>query len=74
MTENELLVLVAETIEYDGQLTQSDLIEQIEEWDSLGKMAILSLLDSLQLEVDQDAFIEAKTVGDFTSATKLAKD
>lgn len=74
MTENELLVLVAETIEYDGQLTRSDLIEQIGEWDSLGKMAILSLLDSLQLEVNQDAFVEAQTVGDFISATKLAKN
>lgn len=71
MTENELLVLVAETIEYDGQLARSNVIEQIEEWDSLGQMAILSLLDSLSLDVDHDAFVEANTVGDFISAVKL---
>lgn len=71
MTENELLVLVAETIEYDGQLTRSTVIEQIEEWDSLGQMAILSLMDSLKLDVDHDAFVEAKTVGDFISAVKF---
>lgn len=71
MTESELLALVSETIEYDGQLTRSNVIEQIEEWDSLGQMAILSLLDSLKLEVNHDSFVEAKTVGDFISAIKL---
>lgn len=71
MTENELLALVSETIEYDGQLTRSNVIEQIEEWDSLGQMAILSLLDSLKLEVNHDSFVEAETVGDFISAIKL---
>ena len=70
MNITELLNDVAEAIEYEGVFSAEQRIEEIEEWDSLGRMSILSLLDTKGFEVDSDAFMDAETVQDFLNAIK----
>ena len=73
MTIEELLVLVADAIEYEGQLTESIVIEDIKSWDSLGQMSILSLMDSLKIEIDNKTFVEATTIQDFLTSVKFVE-
>ena len=73
MTIEELLVLVADAIEYEGQLTESIVIEDIKSWDSLGQMSILSLMDSLKIEIDNKMFVEATTIQDFLTSVKFVE-
>jgi len=65
MSIKELLKLVAETIEYEGELELDQKIEDIEEWDSLGVLSIVSMLDTIKITVDLEELSEISTVEDF---------
>ncbi len=65
MSIKELLKLVAETIEYEGELELDQKIEDIEEWDSLGVLSIVSMLDTMKIKVDLEELSEISTVEDF---------
>ena len=71
MTKNELLELVAEALEFEGTINTVDKIEGIEGWDSLGRLAVLSLLDELGMEIDGEKFSEITTVKEFIELVNL---
>lgn len=71
MSIKELLELVAETIEYEGELELDQKIEDIEEWDSLGVLSIVSMLDTIKITVDLEELSEISTVGDFVKLTGI---
>ena len=74
MSIKELLELVAETIEYEGELELDQKIEDIEEWDSLGVLSIVSMLDTIKITVDLEELSEIATVGDFVKLTGIVNE
>jgi len=65
-TMNEKITLLAETLDTDEEiLTPAKELEQLEEWDSMGIISVIAMLDKkygVQLKADQ---IQAlKSVGD----------
>ena len=71
MNVKELLELVAETIEYEGNLQLDQKIEDIEEWDSLGVLSIVSMLDSMNISVNFEELEEITSVEDFVKLTGI---
>ena len=71
MTIDKLLELVAEALELEGELNLHDKIEDIEEWDSLGNMAVISMLDELGAGIDSEKIAEISTVKEFVDLVDL---
>ena len=74
MKIDELLTIVAETIEYEGQLGLEDKIEDIEEWDSLGVLSIVSMLDDLSISMSLEDLEEIQTIEEFVKLTGIHDD
>jgi acyl carrier protein len=74
MNVKELLIVVAETLEYEDELYLDQNIEDIEEWDSLGVLSIVSMLDDLSISINLEDLEEIKTVEDFVKLTGILND
>jgi len=74
MNVKELLIVVAEAIEYEDELSLDQNIEDIEEWDSLGVLSIVSMMDDLNISVNLEDLEEIKTVEDFVKLTGILND
>ncbi|MDA9622094.1 phosphopantetheine-binding protein [Gammaproteobacteria bacterium] len=74
MNVKELLIVVAEALEYEDELHLDQKIEDIEEWDSLGVLSIVSMMDDLKISVNLEDLEEIKTVEDFVKLTGILDD
>ena len=74
MNVKELLIIVAEALEYEDELCLDQNIEDIEEWDSLGVLSIVSMMDDLKISVNLEDLEEIKTVEDFVQLTGILND
>lgn len=74
MNVKELLTIVAETIEYENELHLDQNIEDIEEWDSLGVLSIVSMMDDLSITINLEDLEQIKTVEDFVRLTGIQDD
>lgn len=74
MNVKELLIVVAEALEYEDELHLDQNIEDIEEWDSLGVLSIVSMLDDLSISINLEDLEEIKTVKDFVKLTGILND
>jgi acyl carrier protein len=74
MNVKELLIIVAEALEYEDELCLDQNIEDIEEWDSIGVLSIVSMMDDLNISVNLDDLEEIKTVEDFVKLTGILSD
>jgi acyl carrier protein len=74
MNVKELLTIVAETIEYESELHLDQNIEDIEEWDSLGVLSIVSMMDDLSITINLEDLEQIKTVEDFVRLTGIQND
>lgn len=74
MNVKELLIVVAEVLEYEDELHLDQNIEDIEEWDSLGVLSIVSMLDDLSISINLEDLEEIKTVEDFVKLTGILND
>jgi len=74
MNVKELLIIVAEALEYEDELCLDQNIEDIEEWDSIGVLSIVSMMDDLNISVNLDDLEEVKTVEDFVKLTGILSD
>ena len=74
MNVKELLIVVAEALEYEDELHLDQNIEDIEEWDSLGVLSIVSMLDDLSISINLEDLGEIKTVKDFVKLTGILND
>tara|TARA_B110000503_G_scaffold134830_1_gene214393 strand:- start:1710 stop:1934 length:225 start_codon:yes stop_codon:yes gene_type:complete len=74
MTVKELLTIVAEALDYEDELRLDQNIEDIEEWDSLGVLSIVSMMDDLSISINLDDLEEIKTVEDFVKLTGILDD
>jgi acyl carrier protein len=74
MNVKELLIVVAEAIEFEDELHLDQNIEDIEEWDSLGVLSIVSIMDDLNISVNLEDLEDIKTVEDFVKLTGILND
>ena len=74
MNVKELLIVVAEALEYEDELYLDQNIEDIEEWDSLGVLSIVSIMDDLNISVNLEDLEEIKIVEDFVKLTGILND
>ena len=71
MNKKKLLKLVTKTLEEDEMINEKMKIKDIDRWDSIGRLSILSLLDDIKLEIDINKFMKIKTVKEFLLLIKL---
>lgn len=65
MTKVELLEEIKETLQRDEEISFEMKLEDIEEWDSLANISMISLYDQLfEIVVTADKLKECKTVND----------
>lgn len=74
MNVKELLSIVAEAIEYEDELHLDQNIEDIEEWDSLGVLSIVSTMDDLSISINLEDLERIKTVEEFVNLTGIQND
>ncbi len=60
-----LLILVAESIEYSEPINPGDLLEDIDGWDSLGVLSVIAMLDELNIKVDLQELQRIRSVNEF---------
>lgn len=71
MNKNKLLKIITKTLEAEKPIKEGMKIKDIEKWDSLGRLTILSLLDNYKIEIDTNKFIKVKSVKEFLALIKL---
>lgn len=66
MTRAEMFSMLAEALEVEeSRISESTVIESVEEWNSIGWLTIMSLADErLGVQIDSKALREFKTAGD----------
>ncbi|MDG1165330.1 MAG: hypothetical protein P8N61_08155 [Porticoccaceae bacterium] len=67
MKLEEFLELVAESLECEDVIVLSDKVLDIEGWDSLGVLSIVSMLDGLGMPVELEKFEDIVNVQDFVT-------
>ncbi len=69
MDSATFLTKVAEVLEYDGEISRGQNLEDIDMWDSLGILSIVELLEDLGAEVDIDTINNLKTTDELIALT-----
>ena len=71
MTKIDFLELLAETIDTESELSEEMTLDEVEEYDSIAVLSLMSMYDDLGVKVSPSDFQELKTVADLV---KLAGD
>lgn len=71
MTKDEFLELLTETIDVEDDLREEMALDEIEEYDSIAVLSLMSMYDDLGVKVSPSDFQELKMVADLI---KLAGD
>ena len=64
MTKEEFIIKVKEIIDTTAEIDENTILAEIEEWDSVAILGLLSLYDELNVEIDVDEFENFKTMKD----------
>ena len=64
MTKDEFLELLSETIDTESELSEELLLDEIEEYDSIAILSLISMYDDLGVKVNPSDFQNLKTVAD----------
>ena len=67
MKLEDFLELVADALDCEDAIVLSDNVLDIEGWDSLGALSIVSMLDGLGMPVELEKFDDIVTVQDFVT-------
>ena len=71
MTKDEFLEILTETIDTECELNEELPLEEIEEYDSIAILSLMSMYDDLGIKVAPQDFKDLKTVANLV---KLAGD
>ena len=74
MTEQEFFTRVQETLELDQPVDRQTSLEDLEEFDSLGILNLMTLFDELGIDADQSDFADAKIGADLLNMASDAVD
>jgi acyl carrier protein len=64
MTKKEFLELIAETIDTENELNEELLLDEIEEYDSIAILSLMSMYDEMGVKVTPSDFQNLKTIAD----------
>ena len=67
MKLEDFLELVADALDCEDAIVLSDNVLDIEGWDSLGVLSIVSMLDGLGMPIELEKFDDIVTVQDFVT-------
>ena len=71
MTKDEFLEILAETIDTECKLSEELQLDEIDEYDSIAILSLMSMYDDLGIQVAPQDFKDLKTVANLV---KLAGD
>jgi len=70
MTKEEFIEKLSDLL--DTEIDENTSLEELEEWDSLAMLGLLSIYDELQVEIDIDEMDDFKNVNDLLKKANLA--
>ncbi len=74
MELNKFLELLEETLDHEGTIDINDNVSDIERWDSLGILSIVSMLDGLGVSVELEKFETIDTIKEFVDLVGIVDD
>jgi acyl carrier protein len=74
MKTTDFLDLIKDTLDSESSITLNDNIEDIEEWDSLGVLSLVGMLDDLGIVFEIEKFEDIKTIRDFVHLIDIIDD
>ena len=64
MTKEEFIELLIETIDTEDEINENTLLNEIEEYDSIAILSLMSMYDDIGVRVNPKDFVELKTIQD----------
>jgi len=64
MTKEEFLELLAETMDTEEELDEKTSLDEIDEYDSIAVLSLMSMYDEMRVKVTPNDFKDLKTVAD----------
>jgi acyl carrier protein len=64
MKKEEFIELLIETIDTEDEINENTLLDDIEEYDSIAVLSLMSMYDDIKVKVSPKDFIELKTIQD----------
>lgn len=72
MNREEFLAKMQDALQSEGEITFDTVLDDIEEWDSISKMAVIAFLDaSCGVKTTFSELKELKTIGDIAKKAGL---
>lgn len=62
MNKAEFLSKLADALDYDGIIRSDQDIASIEEWDSLGVLSVIELLNDMGLKIDPEKIMDLNNI------------
>jgi len=64
MTKEEFIEFLIETIDTEDEINENTLLDEIEEYDSIAILSLMSMYDDIGVRVNPKDFVELKTIQD----------
>ena len=64
MNKTEFLLKLADVLDYDGEIQSNQDTSSIEEWDSLGVLSVIELLNDIGIKIDPVKIMEINNVSE----------
>ncbi len=72
MNREELVKQLAEVLsDNPAAVTETTTLEDLSDWDSMGQMEVVSILDQINVNLESGALEKCKTVADILQFTNL---
>ena len=72
MIREELVKKLADVLSEDpSSVSEETELESLSDWDSMGQMEVISILDSIQVSAKQGALEECRVIGDIVALAGL---
>jgi len=69
MNADEFIAKLTETLATETELTTNTSLDEIEEWDSLGILSVIELIETYSSDIELESIYNSKTVGDLLALT-----
>ena len=69
MNADEFIAKLTETLATETELTINTSLDEIEEWDSLGILSVIELIETYSSDIELESIYNSKTVGDLLALT-----
>lgn len=74
MNKDQFLIAVSEALDTEEPVSMSDKVSDIPEWDSLGILSLVDMLDEIGISIELDQFEDIETIEGFLSLVGILED